>query len=87
MQHVGCQIAVRWLCTHCSCVSGPITARHSHAIVTYKQRSMKRSDMALTRDSVPRVLVPDPCERGNLTGLRPAQRVPPGHDLAVGLGT
>jgi hypothetical protein len=32
MQHVGCQIAVRWLCTHCSCVSGPITPRHSHAI-------------------------------------------------------
>jgi hypothetical protein len=32
MQHVGYQIAVRWLCTHCSCVSGPITARHSHAI-------------------------------------------------------
>jgi hypothetical protein len=30
MQHVGCQIVVRWLCTHCS--SGPITARHSHAI-------------------------------------------------------
>jgi hypothetical protein len=32
MQHVGCQIAVRWLCTHCACVSGPITARHAHAI-------------------------------------------------------
>jgi hypothetical protein len=54
MQNVGCQIAVRWLCTHSSCVSGPITTRHSHAIVKYKQSSVKRSEIEQSKFSAAR---------------------------------